>query len=55
MAVNSALILCPSAQRDRETLASILPYLDGSSAIKIDESQYNFDQKLYLTTSGDRG
>jgi phosphohistidine phosphatase len=46
--VNPTLILCSSAQRARETLASILPHLSGSQTIKIEEGLYNIDHGSVL-------
>jgi phosphohistidine phosphatase len=51
--VNPGLILCSSAKRARESLASILPHLSGSHTIEIDEGLYNFDQSIVLNRLSD--
>lgn len=35
------LILCSAAQRTRETLGLILPYLEGNLSVRIDDALYN--------------
>lgn len=43
------LILCSSAQRTRETLAHLLPYLDGEYDIRVQADLYYQNEDTYLS------
>ncbi len=43
-----SLVLCSTAQRARETLAGVLPHLDRSYTIEIEEGLYTFEQEVVL-------